>query len=60
MRDLKDYDDKLFYEFNLPVGLSDSNINPIIAISAVSLGANIIEKHLKIYKPITRRYSCIR
>lgn len=34
-------------EFDLPVGLSDHNIDPIIAISAVSLGANIIEKHFK-------------
>ena len=34
-------------EFNLPVGLSDHNIDTIIAISAVSLGANIIEKHFK-------------
>lgn len=34
-------------EFGLPVGLSDHNIDPIIAICAVSLGANIIEKHFK-------------
>lgn len=34
-------------EFDLPVGLSDHNIDSIIAISAVSLGANIIEKHFK-------------
>lgn len=34
-------------EFSIPVGLSDHNIDPIIAISAVSLGANIIEKHFK-------------
>ena len=34
-------------EFDLPVGLSDHNIDPVIAIGAVSMGANLIEKHFR-------------
>jgi N,N'-diacetyllegionaminate synthase len=34
-------------EFDLPVGLSDHNIDPVIAIGAASMGANLIEKHFR-------------
>ena len=34
-------------EFDLPVGLSDHNIDPAIVIGAASMGANLIEKHFK-------------
>lgn len=34
-------------EFGLPVGLSDHNIDPVIAIGAASMGANLIEKHFR-------------
>jgi len=34
-------------EFEFPVGLSDHNIDPIISIGAVSMGANLIEKHFR-------------
>ena len=34
-------------EFDLPVGLSDHNIDPIVAINSIAVGANIIEKHFK-------------
>jgi N-acetylneuraminate synthase len=34
-------------EFNVPVGLSDHNIDPIIAVGAASMGANLIEKHFR-------------
>ena len=34
-------------EFELPVGLSDHNIDSIISIGAVSMGANLIEKHFR-------------
>jgi len=34
-------------EFNLPVGLSDHNIDSTIALGASVIGANIIEKHYR-------------
>ena len=34
-------------EFNIPVGLSDHNIDSAISLGAVALGANLIEKHFK-------------
>ena len=34
-------------ELDLPIGLSDHNTNPVIAIGAASIGANLIEKHFK-------------
>jgi len=34
-------------EFDLPVGLSDHNLGYSIALGAVAMGANIIEKHLR-------------
>lgn len=34
-------------EFDIPIGLSDHNIDPMIAIGAASMGANLIEKHFR-------------
>ena len=34
-------------EFDFPVGLSDHNIDPVIAIGAAAMGANLIEKHFR-------------
>lgn len=38
--------------FNLPVGLSDHSMGSIAAVTAVALGANIIEKHFCISREI--------
>lgn len=39
--------------FDVPVGLSDHTLDPIIApVTAVSIGANIIEKHFTISKKL--------
>jgi N-acetylneuraminate synthase len=34
-------------EFEIPVGMSDHNIDPAISLGAVALGANLIEKHFR-------------
>lgn len=38
--------------FNLPVGLSDHSMGSIAAVTAVALGANVIEKHFCISRTI--------
>lgn len=38
--------------FNVPVGLSDHSLGSIVAVTAVVLGANIIEKHFCISRKI--------
>jgi N,N'-diacetyllegionaminate synthase len=34
-------------EFDVPVGMSDHNIDPAVSLGAVALGANLIEKHFR-------------
>ena len=38
---------KMKEEFNLPVGFSDHSIGTLIPLTAVTLGANMIEKHFR-------------
>ncbi len=36
----------LMERYNLPVGLSDHSLDPVVAITAVALGACVIERHI--------------
>jgi pseudaminic acid synthase len=43
---------QLAEKFKVPIGLSDHTLNPIVAVTAVALGACIIEKHLTLSRRI--------
>jgi pseudaminic acid synthase len=43
---------QLAKKFRVPIGLSDHTLNPIVAVTAVALGACIIEKHLTLSRQI--------
>ena len=43
---------QLVEKFNLPVGLSDHSLNPLVPLTAVALGACIIEKHLTLSRSV--------
>ncbi len=43
---------QLAKKFKVPIGLSDHTLNPIVAVTAVALGACIIEKHLTLSRQI--------